>query len=1490
MAGILRIGVYNLKYDKQKKEYGKLIFDFLDDEGNPVNGAITFPNGNGKGALLQAINQIFLPETSWGDKGQNQVKHFFMKGTQFNPYTFYVVIEWWVTPLKRLITGIAMTAERVTQPIPEVRLRYRLFGREFEVGDFSMEELPIWDEKNELTMELEDFEDYLKKEKEKYFHSAPSGKSTFFKTCRDNGVYDSDWSELKKINRKEAGIAPYFDDQKNATTNETFVRNMLIPSITERYKLIEDIDIQKEVSEQFKDSASIAKNLPSLVRREKSHQDVLGIVGRFDSSIEEYESISKKLQHHRETGENIVANIDSVMKQINVDISYTEEELNELQDQKDEVSWKESNLNYARKEKERKEIREEFDEYQTLLDEAKADFVKADELLTQSELNLAIKKYRVEKKKYDETIGKIEQLEQSEEISEIKKKEQEVVAIIQGEWKTAYQSLELAQNSYHTYMEQSEIRRKKKSVEADELRTEIGRTGEQLNHLKKEIGKFDSFTNEMKEKHGPMVQSKPQAILKELNGKTKDLTTKMGEEQESEKNFNNEAEKIKEEIGKVKSDKGHLENNIKEKEKDYKKKKIRQEQLRSKVSELLTIDIESSEPSFEWISSKKLDLSDLLSKRKKDDKSLHLELLKIEQQLQLSDKDHFVPNADIEKVCSVLADKNIFFQSGSEFLSQLPLEERKVYNRKFPSLKYSILVLSDLSNTELFRDVLLQSPVAVIEKKSIELDTKESRIGILINQADTFVETPSIWEEYLEKSRQRKSEVETQIVSNENVISSVTQLLNQLYNLNEDESAEEAERQLSLENERLEKMGKFLKKLDDDYEINKEMSEKAKKNFLRYQEQLSENKQNETQLTEFISALNKNKEQKKQEAELDGLLKQMNAEAKILSLQVTEIEAMKNNWLTSYVDWKSEQTGKIKMIQEVIPGAALPKEKISEEFIEKPILTSPLSRISAKMNYFHTLRKSMEEKQREIITLRNDSVHYFHSRKEKEEELLVLNANGLNMEEPSEPVNILKKDFDMKKSKRNKIQSEYNELKGEVDRLSGSLESTQKSVDEMVNSIKEVHGRKAEDWLGEDLFVIEESINAEKEEIEQLEKLKAKEKNSLEKLFGSIDREKATLLTKMGITGEVYFPLRENILNKIRNNAKNVISEWGIEYDEQLEQRKGVFRQLSSKREDAIIDIKNATWDEKLKEVILDSFHMLNIQELSSTKERLESIRRVSQFELDNLENDKTKGIEARKRWVKYASQFAANVVKSIFEMAGEMVVKNRGGHDFPLVKIRNKRKLPTKAEEYQIPLEDFFNAAITKIEKSGKALESLTIREIQEYVSVADVVYSALGNQYPKFDIYYLDEQNVFIYDVPRPEYYIDWEELNEGSDSSATGSGGQKVSGRTIMFLMMMSHKRKVSDQDWQFIYMDNPLANAVSASVVDPIFAITEALRYQFIVVAPPELMKSEISMKFPSLHDLYFEEHPNGKRRVHSHRRKYVKPSSFMTTKFEEEVVK
>jgi hypothetical protein len=48
-----------------------------------------------------------------------------------------------------------------------------------------------------------------------------------------------------------------------------------------------------------------------------------------------------------------------------------------------------------------------------------------------------------------------------------------------------------------------------------------------------------------------------------------------------------------------------------------------------------------------------------------------------------------------------------------------------------------------------------------------------------------------------------------------------------------------------------------------------------------------------------------------------------------------------------------------------------------------------------------------------------------------------------------------------------------------------------------------------------------------------------------------------------------------------------------------------------------------------------------------------------------------------------------------------------------------------------------------------------------------------------------------------------------------------------------------------------MDNPFSNASSPHVLDPIFEIANQLGFQIIAFAPPEIIKEEISERFPIL---------------------------------------
>jgi hypothetical protein len=80
------------------------------------------------------------------------------------------------------------------------------------------------------------------------------------------------------------------------------------------------------------------------------------------------------------------------------------------------------------------------------------------------------------------------------------------------------------------------------------------------------------------------------------------------------------------------------------------------------------------------------------------------------------------------------------------------------------------------------------------------------------------------------------------------------------------------------------------------------------------------------------------------------------------------------------------------------------------------------------------------------------------------------------------------------------------------------------------------------------------------------------------------------------------------------------------------------------------------------------------------------------------------------------------------------------------------------------------------------------------------------------------------------------------------AKGSGGL-LAARTIIMMMNMTFKRQEHSNNWSVLITDNPFGQAVSAHILDPIFSIADILRFQWIVLAPPELIKLDVSRRFP-----------------------------------------
>ena len=80
--------------------------------------------------------------------------------------------------------------------------------------------------------------------------------------------------------------------------------------------------------------------------------------------------------------------------------------------------------------------------------------------------------------------------------------------------------------------------------------------------------------------------------------------------------------------------------------------------------------------------------------------------------------------------------------------------------------------------------------------------------------------------------------------------------------------------------------------------------------------------------------------------------------------------------------------------------------------------------------------------------------------------------------------------------------------------------------------------------------------------------------------------------------------------------------------------------------------------------------------------------------------------------------------------------------------------------------------------------------------------------------------------------------------------------------MIMMIMSFKKKHigNENPSTVLILDNPFGKASGKHVLDPIFEIADKLNFQLICFAAPEIIKAEISERFPIFWDLKIE---NGK---------------------------
>ena len=100
------------------------------------------------------------------------------------------------------------------------------------------------------------------------------------------GINRKDWDIMKDINKDEGGVGKYFE---GAEDDHSLFQKRIIPTVSQ---VLHRTEHQKnDLVEIFKSQASIAKDLPVLLKREQAHKEFLEDIVPFE------EHLAKGVEH-----------------------------------------------------------------------------------------------------------------------------------------------------------------------------------------------------------------------------------------------------------------------------------------------------------------------------------------------------------------------------------------------------------------------------------------------------------------------------------------------------------------------------------------------------------------------------------------------------------------------------------------------------------------------------------------------------------------------------------------------------------------------------------------------------------------------------------------------------------------------------------------------------------------------------------------------------------------------------------------------------------------------------------------------------------------------------------------------------------------------------------------------------------------------------------------------------------------------------------------
>lgn len=1464
MPRISKIRLTGCKYEGQRKEHENSIFD-LTKEGQPDHSLFTLFNGGGKGVMMQLIFQILLPETRWGKNNGNKISSmFYDQRNNLNPFTFHVVLEWVLdtVPEKRLIAGIAVKAiMKNTGNEEEEKTGLSYFLYTYEHGNdeyFTVENLPLYDKSTGTAVDIDEFERFIN-ENSRYFikysqSSVRRSDAQYYTYLESRGIHRSEWINLKAINKSEGGATDYF---AGASDNKAIFDKVILPVIGENIKnyTYEDGD---SLIGMFISNFSITRDLPVLIRREGDFKDLLVEIRPLIENADSGFRFLNMKDRLIEEGNDIYFILKEEERFKAQEIEKWSRETKAVEEERKELAFKKDNLEYNRKKRELEAKLKEVERLGLDLDEKSGTIGEKQEELYLYKINEALFRKKQTEREIEDKSEEKQRLIEVLNISDSMERAGELNEEIGSEWEKTQKHWKDYEYQYIAYVNYVKQEIQKDYREKKQYEDKVNALQDEIIRFKIREEELGDKRRKLEENYDPMSLLYPERIFEDLTEMREEAEKKIASILSRIQEYKDRKSALLLELSKLEYDLKFKKANAVSLSEKLRKKEEEELILVRRLMKLLLENYDGSLLNHSWFLEKLEGLEEIERQKKKNLEELQRTIWEKSIDQLLNKEDYFIPNKDVVLIKEEIRKLGIYSETGAEYLKGLDEQGSISLLEHYPGFLYSVVIKSqkdwELIDKNIGQDLFLNNMVPVYIRSEMQPNGEESFRSIT-GKAYELVDSSR----YADWKNTMKSNIEGLSQTEDNIhkdLKDIAEIKEELRFICKNETALELSQHLKEEE-------KDIVESSDKINLKGEESLNTEKQ-LNYEE--AELKEKDIRLTQINTSIEQMKDfiEKTEALELEKIsISKVIAERDKLKLDIANIDedvirlqSTQETVRENYIEWKADIRNIIKDVSEVYKKAIYTEERPHSDANHKiPEFLTSAGTLLMLVKERKVIEEDIASKNSSIASLDTELKYLKKEIDRHISDLKKIRSNWANYSYLGLPISELEIIIDDIERELKKLKEEKERIKSLFDTGKGSISSKGEQLLNIEAQILKEHNRTAilldiEDILSEADLVERDLQSNQKyaficaEELQKNRERNVKLEISLARINSGYPLD--------AFKGKMDEALKE----KIQGNIDSVVDEWLRNCNKNLDQITKTQEEGERFRSRFTRKIEFSLKEDKLKEKIITTIKEANISNFKSNLISFKSMENHFQQELLRLTKDKEKAEEAMKQWTHRAAVHVLRMVEALRDMVASMNYTNEQGYVFPLVKLKGAERLPKEESEITYLLDEYFVQIISELLANSQDISSLDNNELKELMGDKVIFSKALQGRYPTLLVYKMSENNEFRYAKAREEYYTTWEALNKGEGDLPEGSGGQTLSVNTFVIMMLMSFKKKYigNENPSTVLILDNPFGKASAKHVLDPIFEIADKLNFQLICFAAPEIIKVEISERFPIFWEL------------------------------------